>query len=123
MAELETIKNCISCAVSRGVFDEGKAKKYNILTSKAIQKRYITASRKKKIVSGVRNYLYDCIVSAGNEYGNLVLEGKNAIKEEVKEKEEVNEQFPEFDDFYKHYPKKKNKGQAACDRDWETIQS
>lgn len=119
MAKIEDIKNCIFCAICQGIFDESLAKKYQILTSKAIQKRYIVASRKKAEVSGVRNYLYDCIIDKGNSYGNLVLERKNATKEEEEEEEEVNEALPVFDDFYRHYPKKKNK--QAAQKAWNKL--
>ena len=40
-------------------------------------------------------------------------------KYEIKEEEEVNELSPVFDDFYKHYPKKKNKAQA--EKAWNKI--
>lgn len=131
MADIETIKNCILCAICRGIFDERKAKSYKILTSKAIQKRYIIAARKKKVVLGVGNYMYKCIIDAGNEHGNVVMDNKNTTKEEVevKEDEEVKKKgnshtgekgySEKFHLFWKEYPKNRRQRKADAFKAWK----
>lgn len=117
MADLTTIKRVIAGALSRLIFDFELHSKYNILTSKAIQKRFFTASKKKKEVFAVKNYLYMCISSVGN----LVFDDGNATKEKEKEKEEKeytssgDEEGSKKGDFYLTKKKKKIIGQALID--------
>lgn len=94
MSQASVISECIRCAVVRGVFDERLEKKYGILTSKGIQKRYLAAAKRKKEVYVNKNYIYGCIIENNNLPVNVVFDGENTIKEEVKEKEEVNTKSP-----------------------------
>ena len=91
MAEVGVIKDVIRSTLERKIFDPYKEKKYGILTSRAILKRYLAAARKKKQVIVVENYSYSCVLGDGNHSCKVVLERGNATKEEVKEEEEVKE--------------------------------
>jgi len=87
--DINEVSDCINVCLERNVFDEGKYKKHNILTSKAMQKRYFEAAKKKKSVQVDVDYLINGIDS----YDNWVYSGGNAanVKEEVKVKEKVKE--------------------------------
>lgn len=88
MSDINTIEKAVNAAVSRGIFDKNLHEKFNILTSKAIQKRYFIGSKKKKLVSVVENYLLDG-VSAGENSVNVVGNATNVkVKEEVEVEEE-----------------------------------
>ena len=84
LSEVDTIKRCISLALSRGIFDEKLFNKFKILTSKAIQKRFIVAARKKKEVLINEKYFYECISTGGN----VIYSAGNATKEKGEEKGE-----------------------------------
>jgi len=45
---VEVIKNCIDRAVPFKIFDADMLEKYNVITSKALQKRYFDAAKRKK---------------------------------------------------------------------------
>jgi len=54
--EIEEIKEIIFDAIERGIFDKELFKKYNILTSRGVQKRYISASKRKKNIEIIKKY-------------------------------------------------------------------
>lgn len=56
-AELEIVDNVIKEAIKRDIFDKELFDKYNILTSKGIQKRYKEMVRRRKDVEVVTEYL------------------------------------------------------------------
>lgn len=87
MADIETVRGTVLSAVERGVFDYDMYERYEILTSKAIQKRFFDAAKKKKTVNVVKNY----IMSGVSVSENSVYSSGNAanVKEDVKEKEDV----------------------------------
>jgi len=87
MLPTDEIKEILLSAIKRSIFDADHYKNHHILTSRAIQKRYFIASKKKKIVNVDENYLC-CGVSAT---GNSVSMGVNAVGKStnVKEEEEV----------------------------------
>lgn len=90
--------NVVNSAVNRGIFDGNLYKSYNILTSKAIQKRYFEAARKKKQVKIIADFLLIDI----NSYGNVVNSGINPVnsagnplkKSKVKKRKENKNTFP-----------------------------
>jgi len=109
---LNDISDCIKVCLERDIFDLGIAKKHKILTSRAVQKRYFEAAKKKKVVYVVKKYLLISIDSYENTiYSDIneVSSGGNATKEEVKEEVNVNELFIEF---WSEYPKKVAKQEA-----------
>ena len=80
---INEIKECINVCLSRNIFDSKLHKKHKILTSKAIQKRYFDAAKKKKIVQ----YNIDYVINGINTPDNSIDVGGNAtnVKENVKE--------------------------------------
>lgn len=85
MADISDIESCISSAIGRGVFDQSLERDYKILTSKAIQKRYFDAAKKKKFINVVENFVLEG-VSAGD---NAVYSVENPLNVDVDEKEDV----------------------------------
>ena len=93
------VSDCINVCLERNIFDKSLHKKHHILTSKAIQKRYLEAGKKKKEIKIVDTFLLIGV----SAYENLVSVGTNSIdscgnatnvnvkeEEDVKEKEDVN---------------------------------
>lgn len=91
MIEPDLSETIILSAIRRGIFSEDKFKKYQILTSRGIQKRYFIAAKKKKGISVVENYICSGISVGDNAVCQGVSVDGNAIKEEEEEEEEVKE--------------------------------
>jgi len=81
----ETVESCIHAMLRRSIFDQDLHDKYGILTSKAIQKRFLIVTRKRKVAIFIEEYiLINDISSAGNikiSGRNAVYSGKNTTKE------------------------------------------
>lgn len=77
---INDIKECVNICLDRNIFDKKLHKKHGILTSKAIQKRFFDAAKKKKVVF----YDIDYIINGVNVGGNAT---NVNVKEEVKEEE------------------------------------
>lgn len=78
-ADINLVNDCINVALKRGIFDKNLFDSYKILTSKAIQKRFFDAAKRKKKVSVVSDYLLIDV----SEYKNLVnvdINGVNVSK-------------------------------------------
>jgi len=93
---INEVSDCINCAVKRRVFSVEQRDTNRILTSKAIQKRYFDAARKKKGVTFDRSFALIPVDSYKNLVSvviNPVVVASNATKVEVdvdvKVKEEV----------------------------------
>ena len=69
--DINTVNECINVCIDRNIFDKNLHKKYQILTSKAIQKRFFYAAKRKKSVDYDVNYLING-VSAYNNGVNVV---------------------------------------------------
>lgn len=93
MVEPEEIQEIIDSAIKRNIFDKEIFTKYNILTSRAIQKRYFIAAKKKKEISIVENYLCKGVSAPENSTSSKIDSAGNTTKEEVEveEEEEVKE--------------------------------
>lgn len=85
-AEIESI---LTAAIKRNIFNSELFKKYNILTSKAIQTRYFLAAKKKRAVSVVENYLCHGVSVGENCVTIGINDGEKTLKEEVKEEIKV----------------------------------
>ena len=130
--DIDIITSCINAMISREIFDKDLYKKYNILTSRGIQKRFFDAAKRKKEVRVIREYLLTDI----NVYTNLIsvnINNKNvsnnATKEEEEEEEDVkgkeDERNIDFDLFWDNYDKKvghKDKIKRKWDRLRESTQ-
>lgn len=57
MTPPDKVNDIINVAVKREIFVKNKLEEHNILTSKAIQKRYFSAAKRKKEVSINKNYI------------------------------------------------------------------
>jgi len=100
---INEINDCINAMLKRGILDACLYEKYGILTSKAIQKRYFDAAKRKKEVRVIRAFIVTNLDSYTNlinvDINNIDVDinginvGGNATKEEEeeegKEEEEV----------------------------------
>ena len=93
MIEVSEIESIILAAISRNIFCEKAYLNHKILTSKAVQKRYFIAAKKKKNVNVIREYLCKGVSASDNcTYIGIDSAGNSTkvkVKEEVKEEEEV----------------------------------
>jgi hypothetical protein len=93
-ADVNEITDCINTCLRRNIFDEGIRKKYGVLTSKGIQRRFFDAAKKKKIVNAEEKFLLINVEG----YKNIVFGDENSINEggnATKEKEDVKEKVEE----------------------------
>lgn len=87
--DVNDIKKVLQAAIERNIFSKPLADKYQILTSKGIQKRYFVAAKKKKEVLVNKNYLIEGVSVSENSIYSNIDSSRNTTKEEVEEKEEV----------------------------------
>jgi hypothetical protein len=66
MLDLDTIKKIIESCIQRDIFDKTLEKEYNILTSRAVQKRYFQIISKRKRVCVHEKYLLVEVESCDN---------------------------------------------------------
>lgn len=124
-----SVSEIVSAAIKRGIFDNTMYKKYQILTSAGIQKRYFEAVKRRKIVEVDTRYL---LVKVTDFLNPACISGKNVSisdenvdiskqrKEEKRKEEKRNTPLPPtggadrslFDVFWAAYPKKKAKADA-----------
>jgi len=92
--DIDVVKRCIDSAILRGIFNKKMFDKYKILTSKAIQKRYFIAAKRKKEVIYNKQFLlvdvsaYKNLKNASNN-SKIVDSYTTKEKEDEKEKEDV----------------------------------
>jgi len=114
--DVNEVSDCINVCLERNIFDKSLHKKHNILTSKAIQKRYFDAAKKKKEIRIINKFLligvsaYENLVSTRinsiDSGGNATNVNVNVnVKEDVKvlgerEQKFANELKPFFDNPY-----------------------
>lgn len=107
--DVNEVSDCINICLERNLFNHDLHQKYGILTSKAIQKRFFDAAKKKKSVSVVVDYVINSIDSSGN----WVYVDGNATNVNIKEdvdvdvKEEVKEEVDNSFELATKKPKKK----------------
>jgi len=111
--DINRINDVINAGFKWQLFDESRYKKYNILTSKGIQKRYFEATKKRKSVSIIKEIVYSDIKPV-NAVINSINSGYNTQskvkKSKVKKSKEISVQ--NFISFWKIYPKKVGKKPA-----------
>lgn len=54
---LDKVKSVVDEAITRGIFDKAKYKEYGILTSKRIQKQYLSATKERTEIELIEEYL------------------------------------------------------------------
>jgi len=128
------INEIIKACIREGIFSEKLYKKFNILTSEGVQKRYLNATSKREEVNLKKEYL---LISVGKNSNNVVInsisDGRNSINSVRNSQSKVEESKVEnniygdsesppapsesLDEFYesiwKHYPVKKGKGSVS----------
>lgn len=137
-ADINSINECINAMLRRQIFSQELHKKYGILTSRGVQKRFFEAAKRKKEVRVVDEFL---LISV-NDYINIVnvdinevIECNNAtkVKEEVKEEVNINTRKRKlskkslldpvnelwFQEFYASYPRHEAKEEAR--KAWSKI--
>lgn len=68
------VSEIVSAAIKRGIFDKMLYEKYQILTSKGIQKRYFEAVRRRKSVKVKKQYL---LIKDTQNYNNVHISSEN----------------------------------------------
>ena len=115
-ANAENVINVVENAIKFEIFNVDMYQNHQILTSRGIQKRYFTASRAKKQIEIIPNYMLVDVSNVENVVivvENGVLNGRNAtkeeVKEEVKEEKKSNKRFivPSIEEI-KSYCKERN---------------
>ena len=121
------ISGIISACIRRNLFSGALFKKYGILTSSGVQKRYLKAVSRRERVELIKEYL---LISVGRDNKNVVIksisDGRNAENDtgnkqsrEEKSREEnntmctVKEARALFEELWKLYPCKKGKGSVS----------
>lgn len=121
------INEIISACIRRGIFSEGLYKKYGILTSSGVQKRYLKAAAKREVVELKKEYL---LITVPKNIKNVVINsisgGRNSISVGRNEQSRVEKSREEnknnmckadaialFEELWKLYPVKKGKGQVS----------
>jgi len=135
--DINSINACINTLIVRNIFNKELFDKYEILTSRGIQKRYFEAAKRKKAVEAINEYVlidisnYNNIINVNinsinvnNNSINVQNPCKNDTKEKEKEKVNVNKNknniyAQRFNEFWKAYPKKRAKGKA--EKVWNKI--
>ena len=117
------VNDIVSACIRRNIFSENLFKKFGILTSSGVQKRYLKATSKRERVELIKEYL---LISVGENNKNVVIksisggrntendDGNTQSKEE-KSREDNNTMCMEkahalFEELWKLYPCKKGKG-------------
>jgi hypothetical protein len=82
---INEVSDCINLSLQRNLFSEDLYKKYKILTSKAIQKRYFSIAKKKKTVNFNVNYVINGVDVGENAVDTAEKSTKVKVKVKVKE--------------------------------------
>ena len=121
---IDVIQRCITKALDRGVFNEKIHKKYKILTSKALQKRFFIAAKQKKVIYYNPKYIlvdvsmYVNLVSIGVNEDNGSVNATNVeVEVEVEVKEEVYRKFAHLSLSQKEFKNLKTKGMTKSEID------
>lgn len=120
------IQEIVSACIRRDIFSEQIYKKYGVLTSVGVQKRYLNATSRRESVELKKEYL---LLSVGKINKNVVINSINVDRNEVnvcrnpqsrveKSKEENKtmckaDALALFEKLWKLYPSKKGKGQVS----------
>lgn len=110
------IDHVVAASVRRGIFDKTMYEKHGILTSAGIQKRYMTATRKRVDVVLKNEYLLlSDAKNCKSDGRNNESDGRNLISDVRFEQSKVKEskdacvtRASRFNDFFTAYPKQKN---------------
>lgn len=86
------VSEIVNASIRRGIFDKGLFKRYGILTSKGIQKRYLEAVCRRKSPKIKNEYLLvKCIQNEINVDNNKVNADNNSINDDINSQSKVKE--------------------------------
>lgn len=71
----DVVSEIVKAAIRRGIFDKDIFEKYQVLTSKGVQRRYFEAVSRRKNVEVKKEYL---LVQVAPKYGNVSILSENA---------------------------------------------
>lgn len=125
--EKNLIKEIVSACIRRNIFSEKLFKKFSILTSEGVQKRYLNAVSRREKVELKKEYL---LILVCNNQKNVVINPINVNKNKVNEYENTQSRVEKsreenintvckndtqkfFERIWKLYPEKKGKGQVS----------
>lgn len=119
------ISEIVLACIRRDIFSDKLFKKYGILTSSGVQKRYLNATSKREVVDMKKEYLLisvdknnkNVVINSINVFGNSINAVENSQSRVEKSKEEnkkiiVQSALALFESLWKLYPCKKGKGQV-----------
>jgi hypothetical protein len=114
-ADTEVIQNVVNESLKRDIFDGSMFEKYSILTSRGIQKRYKEIVRRRKDVEVTEEYLLidDMVTTSSKHDDGKSTQTERKQKGNRKETKKKNDYTHEFEEFWKVYPRKIEKKQAA----------
>jgi len=75
LVDVNVINNIINDSINEGIFDQNLFRRYSILTSNGVQKRYFEACTRRKEVQAIKEYL----VADLKSYSNIVYVSINSI--------------------------------------------
>lgn len=130
------INEIVAACIRRNFFSGELYKKYGILTSSGVQKRYLNATSKREVIILKKEYLLisvgknnkNVVINSVSDGGNLINGSSNTQSREDKSREENNSYAhsdeaqdgqvdQSLDDFYESiwnlYPLKKGKGKVS----------
>ena len=143
--DINVIKNLIDDCINEGVFNKALFDQFGILTSRGIQKRYLTATDRRKDVRLFHEYVLVDL----DEYANVTIMNVNESNNEIKitnstvqpekciqefdssgvntykstqskvKESKVNIYTPEFENFYSEYPRSEDKRRTF--NNWKTC--
>lgn len=134
--EKNLINEVVLACIRRDIFSEDLFKKYGVLTSVGVQKRYLNAVSRREKVELKKEYL---LVSVGENMDNVSINSinvdrniknvcRNSQSKEEKSKEEKIKTMCKadalalFECLWKMYPNKKGKGQVSDSKKMKLLQ-
>ncbi|GAG26112.1 unnamed protein product, partial [marine sediment metagenome] len=105
-----SINVIINSCMEWGIFDKKLYKKFEILTSKGIQKRFFEIVKRRKVVEFCDEFLL--IKLDINAYKNLINVDCNQQRKGKEKEKEKGLYNPNFLSFWKEYPRKEQKKKA-----------
>lgn len=115
--DISSIKDCINACLIRGIFDETLHEQYGILTSRAIQKRYFDAAKRKQAAHYIPQFILIDVSVCENLVDvsiNSTIVNNNApnINTNINKNKKAKTQVianPLFEEFIQVYPRKNGK--------------
>ena len=128
--DIDLINDYINSAMKRGIFNQNIYDKYQVLTSKGVQKRFLEASKRRKRIEIIKEYfliditsnpdytdLMSKVVYVRNNEDNDNINVENDDNNSQKKGKEIKAKESEiikkrFEDFWSIYPRKVKKQKA-----------